>query len=147
MNEEDFILLKCIKEGSKLRVKIVSPGYYTEANCQFPRDIREEGRMYKVPREDINIALLKNRYFYRIKKGRIITLQEDKELDKEIIRKIIIYTDESITDCAICYDKPKESVLYPCGHFYTCESCSSKIKTCPICRTVITNIINKSEMD
>ena len=36
------IQLKCVREGKKLRIKIISPGYIQSANCRFPRDIREE---------------------------------------------------------------------------------------------------------
>jgi Ca-activated chloride channel family protein len=39
----NYVELACIKQGSKLRVKIVSAGYLNYANCQFPRDIRIEG--------------------------------------------------------------------------------------------------------
>lgn len=41
--------LVCIKVQSKLRVRITSPGYLNDANCQFPRDLRVEGRRFQVP--------------------------------------------------------------------------------------------------
>ena len=31
-----IVTLICVKEGSKLRVKILSEGYIQHANCQFP---------------------------------------------------------------------------------------------------------------
>ena len=43
------VYLECVREKSKLRVRIISPGYYSDANCQFPRAIRVEGRKYSVP--------------------------------------------------------------------------------------------------
>jgi Ca-activated chloride channel homolog len=42
--------LVCIREGGKLRVKTVSPGYDDNMNVQFPRAIRAEGVRYVVDR-------------------------------------------------------------------------------------------------
>ena len=63
----EYVELKCIKEGSKLRVRILSPGYLANANCQFPRDIRIEGLRYKVNYPDLFRLYLtepKNIVFY-----------------------------------------------------------------------------------
>ncbi|WP_323253091.1 WGR domain-containing protein [Spirulina sp. CCNP1310] len=42
------ILLRCIQEAGKLRVRVVSPGYQPDWNVQFPRNLREEGAQYIV---------------------------------------------------------------------------------------------------
>jgi len=42
------VILECVKEGAKLRVRVVSPGYNKSFNCQFPRNIRVEGARYIV---------------------------------------------------------------------------------------------------
>lgn len=42
------IVLKCEKEGGKLRIKVVSDGFDNSKNVQFPRAIREEGVSYLV---------------------------------------------------------------------------------------------------
>lgn len=52
----DNVYLKCIKESGKLRVKIISPGYNQNANCQFPRDMRVENRVFCVPANNISVA-------------------------------------------------------------------------------------------
>ena len=39
-----MIRLKCIKVG------ILTPGYFTDANCQFPRELRVEDRLYDTSR-------------------------------------------------------------------------------------------------
>ncbi len=42
------VILQCIKEGGKLRVRVVSPGYDSNWNVQFPRNLRTEGARYVV---------------------------------------------------------------------------------------------------
>ncbi|OJJ22085.1 molybdenum metabolism regulator [marine bacterium AO1-C] len=42
------VLLKCIKEGGKLRVRALSPGYEASWNVQFPKNLRKEGTTYLV---------------------------------------------------------------------------------------------------
>jgi predicted DNA-binding WGR domain protein len=45
---KEGVLVECYKEGGKLRVRVLSPGYKKTYNCQFPRNIREEGARYVV---------------------------------------------------------------------------------------------------
>lgn len=42
------VIVECVKDGAKLRVRVVSPGYKSDWFCQFPRDIREAGARYVV---------------------------------------------------------------------------------------------------
>lgn len=42
------VLVQCVKEGSKLRARVVSDGYDPNFNIRFPRNIREEGVLYVV---------------------------------------------------------------------------------------------------
>lgn len=42
------VVVECVEEGGKLRVRVVSPGYKKKLHCQFPRDIREAGAKYVV---------------------------------------------------------------------------------------------------
>ncbi len=42
------VLVQCVKDGSKLRARVVSDGYDPNFNMRFPRDIREEGTLYVV---------------------------------------------------------------------------------------------------
>jgi Ca-activated chloride channel family protein len=44
----DGVLVQCVKEGSKLRARVVSDGYDPDANMRFPRDIRAEGVLFVV---------------------------------------------------------------------------------------------------
>lgn len=42
------IKLKCVKEGGKLRVKVLSAGYHQDWHVQFPKNLRQEGQIYIV---------------------------------------------------------------------------------------------------
>ncbi len=42
----DSILVQCVKDGSKLRARVVSDGYEPDWNMRFPRSVREEGMLY-----------------------------------------------------------------------------------------------------
>ena len=42
--------------------------------------------------------------------------------------------------CKICHDRERNATLGPCGHFVSCLKCTTSLKQCPICRTVISNI-------
>lgn len=42
------VRLQCVKDGSKLRVKVLSDGYDTSWNVQFPKNLRKEGTTYIV---------------------------------------------------------------------------------------------------
>ncbi|CAD5942127.1 vWA domain-containing protein [Planktothrix agardhii] len=58
---EHGVLVECIREGGKLRVRVISEGYNPELNVQFPRQIREAGVTYIV--EEIKLSA--NGDFYR----------------------------------------------------------------------------------
>ncbi|WP_211365564.1 WGR domain-containing protein [Polyangium fumosum] len=42
------VIVECVKQAGKLRVRVVSPGFKSSYNCQFPRNIRVEGAKYVV---------------------------------------------------------------------------------------------------
>jgi predicted DNA-binding WGR domain protein len=42
------VILECVAEGSKLRIRVVSSGYHQDWNVQFPKDIRQAGDRYWV---------------------------------------------------------------------------------------------------
>lgn len=46
--EDEGVVVECVKEGGKLRVRVVSEGYRADWFCQFPRDIRVAGARYVV---------------------------------------------------------------------------------------------------
>ena len=47
-NVGNGVLVQCVKDGSKLRARVVSDAYEPNWNMRFPRSIREEGMLYVV---------------------------------------------------------------------------------------------------
>ena len=137
------VYLQCVKEKSKLRVKIVSSGYNNNANCQFPRAIRVEGRKYEVPATAIKVVQRgTHKFFYHVDKHSIKivdTLPDEKvEVNK-------IYASE---ECCICLDDECNMVIVPCGHMCLCSDCSGEYNSgrCPMCRGNVSLIIDKDKL-
>lgn len=126
------VRLKCVKINNKLRVRIVSPGYFNEHNCQFPRAIRKENTLYEVPTADVSLVTRGgNKAFYRIKHPNIRIVNEDR-LPLEDFK---VYQDDN--ECAVCLSEQKQYVFGLCGHFYVCRSCANQLQLCPMCRSKI----------
>jgi hypothetical protein len=145
--DEPYVYLTCVKSQGKLRVRITSPGYLTTANCQFPRDLRVEGRHFRVKPAAVKLMTARNKYYYCIKNAKDITIVQPANLPKQPPPKIRVYQDTEQEECLICYDAVKEAVFNPCGHFYTCHACSVRCKTCPVCRHPVISVIDKADLD
>lgn len=136
------VILHCVKENSKLRVKIISNGYNNTANCQFPKDIRKENLKYKVPAEAIRVIRRgNNKFFYQVSKALIEIVEDEKDIRK--LDKIY-----DIPDCCVCLGGQSEMVMVPCGHLCLCSSCSEAYKDnkCPICRSIVELRIHKTKL-
>ena len=53
-NASGGVLVQCVKDGGKLRARVVQDGYEPDWNMRFPRSIREEGMLYVV--DEVNTA-------------------------------------------------------------------------------------------
>ena len=46
--------------------------------------------------------------------------------------------EELETECSICWDDPRDTLILPCRHLAVCSECAEKIRyqqaACPICR-------------
>lgn len=148
--DSEYVLLKCVKDHGKLRIRILTSGYYTYANCQFPKDIRKENRYYKVKKSSVKLVTRTNKWYYKVgdrKSIIIIDNYDEDKMNKEIIKSISIFEDASTDECCICFDNKKDIVFTPCGHFYCCSHCSKAVSSCPICRCKIDSRINKALFD
>lgn len=142
MDPSDYVYLECVRVRSKLRVRIVSPGYYNDANCMFPRDIRIAGRKYRVPRFNVSLITTRGQYYYSVKSG-IEVLDNPMAMRPEEIK---IFEDTSMDECAICMVEKKAVIVNPCGHYYMCDGCSRSVNKCPICRGPIHSFLRKDDM-
>lgn len=170
-DRENDVDLICVAEGSKLRVRILTQGYLNTANVQFPRALRQLGRRFRVHRGNIHLITTRGKYFYSVKHG--ITILDDSAAYIPPSRPSIrpptklfnkpsnaaataaaaaaapehIYEDVECNECVVCLATEKNTVFGPCGHYYCCNVCATKLTTCPICRQRITARINKSLLD
>ncbi len=152
MAEEVQVFLQCIKEGSKLRVKITSPGFFRDANCMFPKAIRVAGRRFSVPMSSVTFVEGPGRkYFYRINKNNIKIIDDNTiqtGADATGIKKI--YEDESSNECMICMSADKDVVFANCGHYICCSDCSNRLfqgtRKCPVCRTTIFSVVKREDV-
>jgi len=134
--EEPQVEFVCVRQGSRLRVRITTPGYHHNANCQFPRRIRIEGRRFLAPARCARFDTSRNTYFYRVTPASQISIVADNEPINE--RDIRIFEDEETMECSICMDAQKTIVLMPCGHYVMCATCADQVMKCPMCRAAIT---------
>lgn len=139
MDPFSYVYLECVKEKSKLRVRIVSDGYLKTANCMFPRDIRAEGKRYRTIRANVNLITTRGKYYYSVMTG----IEEIPSATTADVAHV--YEDTSSDECAICMVEPKGVVVAPCGHLYMCRGCGERVESCPICRGRVQGLINASE--
>lgn len=137
------IRVKCVKDGNKLRIRIISSGYNPSANCQFPRDIRIAGAEYEVPVSNVSFSEnAQKKFFYRIRKDGIVKL--DIQATADAIAHIFENEDD---ECIICYAEKKSVVFAPCGHYCCCSDCANMLTNgCPLCRQKIGRIVLRSEI-
>ena len=149
---DDYVQFKCIKEKSRLRIKIISPGYNHEANCQFPRNIRTNGGLYKAPKSSVSFGKgPRGKFFYRVHRNSIQIIDK-KELEKDVKIKINkIYEDKKDRDCLVCFENPHTIIFVPCGHYCICNECNINLKKnnyiCPMCRSHIELAVTEDQID
>jgi hypothetical protein len=156
-----MIILKCILEKKKLRIKfhcfindenkIYNNVYNNNYNCKFPKDIRENGRYYKVNDNDISLTNDSNKQtFYNINKKHI-TIMTEEEVNT-LLNPIVDVSNLKIFDageCIICMEVDSKVIFIPCAHRCVCVNCYESIKKikncCPICRRDIIQTVIENE--
>ena len=101
------IILQCIKENGKLRIKFDSyvdingkkhkDVYNNNLNCRFPKNIREEGRYYKISPEDLKITSRSNSVPFYSVKGKNVKIINVLET-VEVYKACLLYTSPSPRD-------------------------------------------------
>lgn len=64
---------------------------------------------------------------------------DEEKMDPELAAYLANKFDEKKSPlhsvkCAICYDRPVQVALVPCGHSNLCRRCARKLLECPFCR-------------
>ena len=129
--------LQCVSEGAKVRVRITcyidvtgrrhEGVYHNEYNCRFPRALREDGKVFRVPEQDVKLSGGSGKaYFYTVAVKNIVAVSDN------ISR---VYT--VCTECVCCMNADVSIAFAPCGHAATCDACASAIQNCCICRSKI----------
>jgi len=142
--DSEIVCFRCIKVGSRLRIRITSKGYQNEANCQFPRAIRVPGKTYEAPANAVTLAKgPAGKYFYRVKRTSIKVIESD---ETPILEKV--YKEEG--DCVVCMDLSPEVAIVPCGHFCLCKTCAQSLQNkkmnCPMCRGDISCVVTEDQI-
>tara|TARA_B100001250_G_C19812720_1_gene796585 strand:+ start:4128 stop:4574 length:447 start_codon:yes stop_codon:yes gene_type:complete len=145
-----YIILQCVKEKSKLRIRFNSfvdgegkrylDVYNNKYNCKFPNkdEIRKEGRYYKISDKDLKITSRQNCVpFYTV------SIKEPHKSIINVLDAIDVY--KIVEECVICLDSKPNITFAPCGHHITCKECYDIYRfqknTCPLCRVTITSAI------
>lgn len=144
-NEEyQMVRLKCVREGAKLRVRIISPGYLPRANVQCSRAMRIEGRTFLAHPTDIRINQT-HKPFYSCKK---MVVEESGTVSSSSFAAPMLpssaaanclhihnlYDCSDSEECVICMVNEKSVVIGPCGHYFACADCAQRISVCSMCR-------------
>jgi hypothetical protein len=118
------IILRCIKEKSKLCIKFFSfvdnEGkintniYNNKLNCKFPKDIRKEGYFYEIRPEYLSIVNSNGKLYYNVKNKDIKMLPD---FDISFIKVF------EVNGCLICSDFTDN---IPCGHKCLCTNCNNQ---------------------
>ena len=146
-----LIRFRCFAEANgRLRIRIISDNYNHQANCSFPKtnNFRVEGREYTAPATSVHFSRgSRGTPFYIVDFDDIEIVENDGGEGTSLT----IYEDEDEDECGICMDQEKEIVFSPCGHFYSCEGCTTKLfdeanGLCPICRQPILSTFKRDEI-
>jgi hypothetical protein len=148
---ENRVSLTCVVEGGRLRVRITSPGYLSTANCQFPRNLRAEGRSFTVPARAVSLVLRGAKAFYRVQAKDVV---EDEAAVAPCLPVVARVYDAGVDDgsCAICLSEARTQVAAPCGHFYACEGCSrASVRSgpvkCAVCRCGVQAFVPRASVE
>lgn len=140
--------LHCVKEGrgSKIRVRIAAyineegkrfgQVYNNEWNCQFPRNLRQEGKCFIVSERNVKLQTTRTGIHFYTVSAKFL-----REVHASAIMPEHVY--EISTECVVCMDSVSNLIYFPCGHLCSCEECGNQLEKCPICRKVIASRIIK----
>lgn len=139
------IILKCVREGSKIRVKFhtyvaedgkrYSDAYNNNYNCRFRKDLREVGKYYKILPQDLKIT----------NRGNSLPFYSVKSTNVQIVNVLDTINVYKVSECIICMTNNTNITITPCGHHCMCAECYEQMRhrtnMCPLCRVTIEQAI------
>ena len=83
----------------------------------------------------------------------LAALEEELEVSLRLVRaakerrmRAALGQEQNRALCAVCLDKPKETLFLPCKHLCACAECAATImkasRLCPICRAAAADVLN-----
>jgi hypothetical protein len=152
------IVLKCVKEKSKLRIKfhsytdaegkVYGNAYDNNLNCMFPKELRVEGRFYEIEEDALELVARPGvKPFYRVVGGSIKVVSSSGTVElTTTVEEASVAKIYEIAECVVCLSDDSSEVLVPCGHKCMCKSCANQLyrstRKCPICRKYITTLLS-----
>lgn len=141
-----MILLKCVKEHGKLRIKFhafvddktgveYQNAYNNTYNCKFPKDIRQEGRIFSVRDADMTLTVCAKKPFYSISTKNIVILRDELSTSVSKVDRVF-----NVEECVVCLSSSSTVIFLPCAHQCVCQDCHLQLKqnekmlTCLLCR-------------
>lgn len=141
MASEGTVRFRCVKEGSNIRVRVITPGYNSNANCQFPRAIRVDGKEFEAPVSALSFSDARGKFFYRVKPKLITEVAGEKMTVDKVYESV---------ECVVCLECSPTIIFAPCGHFCACDECARSLfnttKKCPMCRSIISQLVTKDQL-
>lgn len=147
------IRLVCVVEQRKLRIrfhsyidsngKVFTNVYNNEYNCQFPRDLRKEGRIFELDDDALHLCA-NQKPFYRVSTSNIRIIEES--CPDGVAEPAQLF---DVQECVICLENTPSVICLPCAHFCMCSSCFTQLPSkgdkppCPLCRRTILQTIVK----
>lgn len=111
-------------------------------NVRIPALSHIENEMQNMIRIEQNLYPEESLFgFTNLNKGGVLMkIIRDRGDAQGVVKTEVVVVSETAyqTECAVCYDREREVVLYPCTHCCLCKRCKESVFIgCPICRAPI----------
>ena len=110
-------------------------------NVRTPELSHIENEMQNMIRIEQNLYPKESLFgFTKLNKGGVLMkfVREREDAQGVVTPEVVVVSELAYqTECAVCYDREREVVLYPCTHCCLCVQCKRSVHRCPICRAQI----------
>jgi len=122
-------------EGMKSEVNKIRPKF--DALDQENRELKK--KLEEMKMQDIKVMgteLPREKPTDTKKLAEVLTKIRKLDQDLTACQERLWIEKENEAKCSICVDRPKDTVLIPCGHFF-CSTCVESVSECPNCQKPI----------